>query len=155
MLAYGQMKIFGIQFILPPFIYDYQLKDLDGITLTWAFLGFSSWFSILLGIFELVPGLLLLFNRTKLLGSILLLPVLLAVFLVNNAHGFLPHMRVLTGILLLMNLALLLRDYRLFIRIFQELLTNQPTSKQSEFFVNLILIVLVTFLIIYNFKPFS
>lgn len=56
MLGYGLIKILQIQFILPSHIYDYQLKQLDGVTLTWAFLNFSSWFTILLGLLELIPA---------------------------------------------------------------------------------------------------
>jgi hypothetical protein len=104
MLAYGLIKVFQIQFILPADAYELQLKQLDGVTLTWAFLGFSSWFPILLGVFEIVPAILLLFARTKLLGAILLFPSLLTV-MINNAYGFLPHMRISTGVLLSMNLA--------------------------------------------------
>lgn len=63
MLAYGWIKILGFQFILPADVYEYQLKDLDGITLTWAFLGFSTWFSILLGLAEFIPALLLFLGK--------------------------------------------------------------------------------------------
>ena len=72
----------------------------DKVELTWAFLGFSTWFSILLGFLELVPGFLLLFKRTKFLGAILLFPSLLGVFLVNNAYNFMSHMIIFTGFLL-------------------------------------------------------
>ena len=66
-MAYGMIKILQIQFILPSEVYDYELRKLDGVTMAWAFLGFSSWFSILLGLFELIPGFLLLFRRTKII----------------------------------------------------------------------------------------
>lgn len=152
MLAYGLVKILGMQFILPSSVYEYQLKELDGVTLAWAFLGFSPWFSVMLGFFELVPGVLLLFNRTKLLGAVLLFPIVLTVFLINNAYDFLPHMRVLTGVLLLMNLSLLLYDYKLFIRFSHEILRDQSTIKLIELIINFILIGSITFLIIYNLK---
>jgi len=87
MIVYGLIKILRIQFVLPPDIYRHPLGQLDGVTITWAFLGFTSWFSILLGILELTPGFLLLFRKTNLLGAILLSPILLSVFLINVAYN--------------------------------------------------------------------
>ena len=95
MMAYGFIKIFEIQFLLPSEVFNLELNAIDGVTLTWVFLGFSPWFSILLGTMEFLPALLLLFNRTKLIGIVFLLPSLVVVFLVNNAYGFLLHMRFL------------------------------------------------------------
>lgn len=108
MMVYGIIKLTGIQFVLPPHVYDYPLKELDGVSLTWAFLGFTPWFSFLLGVFETVPAVLLFFNRTKLWGAIFLCPILLAVFLINAAYGFLPYMQLFTGALLLIDILLLL-----------------------------------------------
>ena len=150
MMAYGMIKILQIQFILPSEVYDYELRKLDGVTMAWAFLGFSSWFSILLGLFELIPGFLLLFRRTKLLGAILLFPSLLTVFLINNAYGFLPHMRMFTGVLLLMNLLLLYPSHKLLIRFFKETLYQSPVSF-TEIVINFLILGLVMVLIIYNF----
>ena len=152
MLAYGVIKIVGIQFVLPSVVYEYQLKELDGITLTWAFLGFSSWFSILLGLFESVSALLLLFRSTKLIGAILLFPALLTVSLINNAYGFLLHMRVLTGVLLLMDVSLLWSHRKVFRRAFQEIIQSQSVNKSTEVIINFILVGLVVGFIVYNFK---
>ncbi len=151
MLAYGLIKILGIQFILPAQVYAYQLKELDGVTLTWAFLGFSTWFSSLVGVFELVPALLLLFKKTKLLGALLLFPALLTVFLINNAYGFLPYMRVFTGVLLVIDMILISAHYEKLIQVFKELMQFQPTTKSSELIFNAILVGLVIFSIIYYF----
>lgn len=107
MVAYGLIKILEIQFRLPPSSYEIPLGNLDGVTLTWAFLGYSSWFTILLGVFEFVPGVLLLFRRTKLIAEIILLPILAGIFLVNNAYHFLPYKKLFTGCLFIINILLL------------------------------------------------
>jgi len=151
MAAYGTIKILQIQFILPAEVYRYELQQLDGVLLTWAFLGFSPWFSILLGVFEVIPGILLLFRRTTLLGAILLLPSLLLIFLINNAYGFLPHMRAFTGGLLLLNLLLLLPGYRLFINFIKQIL-GQSSITFIEIIANSILVALMVLLIIYNLQ---
>ena len=147
MIVYGLIKIFQIQFSLPSEVYKYELEQLDGVTLAWAFLGFSSWFSFLLGVFELVPGFLLLFRRTKLLGAILLFPSLLAVFLINNAYNFLPHMRLLTGVLLLLNVLLLFSGYESFVKFIKDIL-SQPAGGLQETVFNTLILGLVTFLIL-------
>ena len=150
MMAYGLVKILQIQFVLPPDVYNSQLNQLDGVTLTWAFLGFSSWFSTLLGAFELVPGFFLLFRKTKLLGIILLLPSLLSVFLVNIAYDFLPYMKVLTGTLLLLDL-MLLYPHRKILSSFVMNLLFLDSVTWKEAILNVLILVLVTFFIIYHF----
>ena len=154
MLAYGWIKIVGLQFILPADVYEYQLKDLDGVTLAWAFLGFSTWFSALLGLAEFIPALLLLFRKTKLIGAILLLPGLLAVFLINNAYEFLLHMRIFTGILLIMDLLLILAHAKEITRSFKRMLQKHHKTKSSELIINLILILLVIILIVFFFNSY-
>lgn len=151
MIAYGLIKIFQIQFALPSEVYNYELKHLDGVTLTWAFLGFSPWFSSLLGFFELVPGFLMLFGRTKLLGAILIFPSLLAVFLVNIAYSFLPHMRMLTGVLLLSNMLLLFSGYKSILSFLRDIL-NQSSGSMKETIFNTVVLCLLTFLIAYYLK---
>lgn len=151
MMAYGLIKIFQIQFVLPPEVYSYELRLVDGVTLTWAFLGFSPWFASVLGFFEVVPGFLLLFGRTKLLGAILIFPLLLAVFLVNNAYNFLPHMRFLTGVLLLLNVLLLFSGYRS-IRSFLKEILSQSSGSIKETIFNTAVLLLITFLVIHYLK---
>lgn len=107
MACYGVIKIFPIQFALPSEVYSLSLGDIDGVTLTWAFFGHSKWFAAVLGVFELIPATLLFFDRTKLIGSILLFPTLSAIALINIAYGFLPHMILFTCILWIVNVALL------------------------------------------------
>ena len=151
MFAYGLIKILQLQFVLPQEAYHIPLNQLDGVTLAWAFLGFSPWLSILLGAFELIPGVLLLFKKTKLLGAILLVPSLVTVFLINIAYNFLPHMKVLTAMLLLMDL-IILYPYRRLLASFLKgiLLHHQLTWK--EMIVNTIIFALATFFILFYFK---
>ncbi|MDQ3394452.1 MAG: hypothetical protein M3512_10130 [Bacteroidota bacterium] len=152
MIAYGLIKILEIQFVLPQSVYDIPLKDLDGVTLVWAFLGFSSWFTVLLGIMEFIPATLVLFRRTKLIGTLLLLPSTFSIFLINNAYEFLPHMRFFTGILLIINLILIALHYKLFIRVLKELIFYNNKGKKIEVTVNILLIFLIVLYIILYLK---
>lgn len=147
MMAYGLIKILQTQFSLPPEVYHYQLEQLDGVTLAWAFLGFSFWFSTFLGVFELVPGFLLLFRRTSLLGAILLFPSLLMVFLVNNAYHFLPGMRIFTGVLLLLDVLLLISGYKCFFEFLRNIL-GQSSFTAKEVIINAIILGLLIILLV-------
>lgn len=151
MVAYGLIKILGIQFPSTR-LYTNPLNEVDGVTLTWFFLGYSTWFVTLLGLFELVPAVLLLFRKTKLVGATLLFPVLLNVFLINNAYGFLPSMRVFTGVLLAIDLVLILVHYKLFITFYKELIHHQSTTQWPEIVINCTIVGLVIFLVVYKFK---
>jgi uncharacterized membrane protein YphA (DoxX/SURF4 family) len=86
MIPYGLTKIMRTQFVTGPQTWNRPLEELSGIELTWAFLGHSPWFTVLLGFLELIPALLLLFRRTTLLGAILMLPMTLNVLLINYAY---------------------------------------------------------------------
>jgi uncharacterized membrane protein YphA (DoxX/SURF4 family) len=86
MIAYGLTKIMRTQVVLIPFsLWERPLEFVSGKSLAWAFLGYSQWFQVLLGILEFVPGLLLLFRRTTFFGSLVLLPVTMNVYLINKA----------------------------------------------------------------------
>jgi hypothetical protein len=152
MIFYGLLKIFQLQFVLPAPVFESSLKELDGVTLTWAFLGHSSWFSILLGIFEFLPGLLLLFRKTSFLGSILIFPLVLSVFLININYGFLPFMQLFTGILLLIDLGLLLIKKDLLKKIMLEIIQQEPTKRSAiEFIFNTFIIGSILLIIIFSF----
>lgn len=148
MMGYGLIKIFRMQFALPAEIYDYPLRHLDGVTITWAFLGFSPWFSVFLGVLELIPGFLLLFRKTYILGAILLLPSLFAVFMINNAYDFWPHMRVFTGLLLVFNLTLLFPRRKLLYDFFKSI-ANESSGKKNEAVINVLILCLLTFLVVF------
>jgi hypothetical protein len=113
MVTYAITKIMKTQFVLTPTaMWQLPLEQVSGKKLTWAFLGYSGWFEILLGFFELIPALLLLFRRTTLAGAVLLLPVSLNVYLINIALNLWSETKILSLILLLLNIAILLFEWR-------------------------------------------
>lgn len=83
MFAYGISKIAYKQFELNYSAMDTLLRDVSDSDLVWYFYGRSNVQTLLLGLAEIIPCILLLFRRTTLLGAVLLLPVLLGVVLVN------------------------------------------------------------------------
>jgi uncharacterized membrane protein YphA (DoxX/SURF4 family) len=80
MLPYGISKLCDFQFQAGASNYAQPLGEIPGTILTWAFLGYSPVFQFLMGAFETVPAIMLLFARTQRLGALLLFPVLLNVW---------------------------------------------------------------------------
>ncbi len=117
-LIYGISKLSNYQFQVSAWDYDQPLIRASGSMLTWAFLGYQPWFQFLLGVFETMPGLLLLSRRTWRLGALMLFPVLLNVVLMNFAMELWLNTRIISSVLLLLNLILLACDlpmYRAFL----------------------------------------
>jgi hypothetical protein len=83
MFYYGYSKMHSKFFEITYLAQDSKLADIDGFFLTWYYYGRSNSFEFLIGLSELVPAIFLLFRRTSFIGSILLLPVAINVFLVN------------------------------------------------------------------------
>ena len=147
MLPYGLTKIMRTQFVVLPFHeWAKPLGDISGVTLTWAFLGYSPWFTVLLGLLETIPAVLLLFRKTKLLGALLLFPVILNVFLINVALDLWSGTQKISAVLLAMNMVLLLFHYPLLRTTFIRMLSQASLAKGKgplEILVNIVLVGVV------------
>lgn len=150
MFPYGLTKIFRTQFVLTGFTWaqSQSIENMPGTTLAWAFLGHSAWFQILLGFLELIPALLLLFRRTTLLGATLMLPVTLNVWLINHALDLWMGTRLISGILLVLNILVLIFEWSKIRTIFLLMIGKGMRFRFTtpEVAINLILITLVGFL---------
>jgi uncharacterized membrane protein YphA (DoxX/SURF4 family) len=130
-LTYGISKLLNLQFQVSSWTYAHPLIKTSGSMLTWAFLGYQPWFQFLLGVFETVPGLLLLSRRTWRLGALLLFPVLLNVVLINYALELWRDTRIISSVLLLLNLFLLACDLPMY-RSFLAAMLPAPTPFQNR-----------------------
>jgi hypothetical protein len=78
--VYGLGKIAGGQFYrrgrLPAEVASLRLGEAAGFELAWTFMGHSFAYILFIGLAEVVGAWLLLWNRTKLLGVAILLPVM-------------------------------------------------------------------------------
>lgn len=156
MLPYALTKLLRTQFVILPFHeWSVPLKDLSGVTLTWAFLGYSKWFTILLGVLELLPAVLLLFRKTRLLGAILLLPVVLNVFLINIALDLWQNTQLISGIFLILNILILLLNHSIFIDFVKRIFKTGSIKKLGvEVVINIILIGAVSSLFVGDFVQY-
>lgn len=66
---------------------DKTLSQLTGMELMWAFYGYSKSFALLLGVFEITGGMLLLFPKTRIVGSLLITSILVNVILQDVFYG--------------------------------------------------------------------
>nr|WP_315423560.1 hypothetical protein [uncultured Pedobacter sp.] len=113
MFAYSLNKILKTQFALPGFVWT-EMQTLENIAskrLAWVFLGYSTWFQVLLGVLELLPALLVLFRRTTLLGAILMLPMTAGVVLINFALDLWDETKILSLMLIFLNLVILIFEW--------------------------------------------
>ena len=85
--TYGSGKILGGQFYrtgkIPEEIATTPLKDVGSFDLAWTFFGYSEIYILFIGLSQLFGAFLLLFNKTKLLGVAILIPILLNIIVVD------------------------------------------------------------------------
>jgi hypothetical protein len=128
-LVYGAIKLRGGQFVYADFRID--SRTTDGPTLVWCFFGYSPVYGRLVGLAECVPGLLLLFSRTRTLGAACLLPVTLNITVLDFCFRFTwvkYFSLVLTGLCLL----LLAADYRKLWHLLREDRHPQPAAPAED-----------------------
>ena len=82
---YALSKIFGGQFYmkgkLPAEIANTTLGEASGFSLAWTFMGHSYWYILFVGIAQLVGAWFLLWNKTKLLGVLILIPIMVNIII--------------------------------------------------------------------------
>ena len=151
MLTYAITKILRTQFVVLPFaVWERTLESLSGKNIAWAFLGYSPWFQILLGVLEFIPSILLLFRRTTLLGAILLLPMTLNVFLINHALDLWDATKQIALILLILNCLVILFYWETVAIVFNKIIRKTVSFKFTalEIALNIIIVTIVSYFIV-------
>jgi uncharacterized membrane protein YphA (DoxX/SURF4 family) len=92
-IFYGVVKLLGGQFYHGDFVID--SRTTHGPELVWAFFGYSPIYGRLLGLAELIPGVMLLIPRAQFLGALLLFPVTLNITLMDFCFQF-PSVKYLS-----------------------------------------------------------
>ena len=82
---YGLSKILGGQFYmkgkLPAEIANTTLGDASSFSLAWTFMGHSYFYILFVGITQLIGAWFLLWNKTKLIGVLILMPIMLNIII--------------------------------------------------------------------------
>jgi hypothetical protein len=81
--CYAIAKILNIQFGGNQPYLNKKISELKGQDLVWAFYGHSQTYEVLIGVAELLAVFLLIYNRTKILGMFVLLPILLNIVFID------------------------------------------------------------------------
>jgi hypothetical protein len=150
--TYGFAKILGTQFQTAHYQQDVLLGNASGFTLTWYYFGYSYINACIIAAAQIGGAILLLFRRTVLLGSIMLLPVMINIMLINIfyniAIGAFANSVVFTiGLLFLIS-----RYWQQLKAVFLQLQSNLPVIKLGWFkYVVKALPVVLSFLLIESF----
>lgn len=106
--VYGLGKIAGNQFYrkghLPPEIAEQKLGDVSSFDLAWTFFGHSTAYILFIGMTQLLGAWLLLWNRTKMIGIAILIPVMLNIVVLDalfEVEGAIISAAIYLGLLLL------------------------------------------------------
>ena len=77
---YALSKLFGGQFYmkgkLPAEVAQTTLGEASGFSLAWTFMGHSYFYILFVGLFQLLGAWLLLWNKAKLIGVMILIPIM-------------------------------------------------------------------------------
>ncbi len=106
----GVSKLLDTQFNLPEYVKDTPIIDLHPFHLTWYYFGYSQGFQNVVGLSQIIGSLLLLTRRTRLLGAVILFPVVLNILMVNIYFRINPNALIDISILTLCVMYLLLLD---------------------------------------------
>ncbi len=100
MINYGWSKLTLSQFMVhDPAILNLPIKDVDSFYVAWHLFGRSTFFNVATGLLEIIGGLLLIFNRTTLIGALLVLSILGQILIIDisfttGIHGMALPVRI-------------------------------------------------------------
>lgn len=80
---FGIQKLQKLQMIIPLGKLDEPFSSLSGYDLVWAFFHFSYGFTAVVALLQIIAAALILFSRTRLLGSLIALPMLIFISLMD------------------------------------------------------------------------
>ncbi len=160
LLIYGCNKLFKYQFFFPePNTLFTPLGQLSPDILYWSSMGSSHSYSIFAGLIEILPALLLLFGKTRMLGALIALGVLINVMMINIGFGI--EVKTYTSFLILLCIILIQphfkRLYAFFISNTTPLTADEKPSFSSIHFKKvqpIIQFIVITFIFLEAFLPY-
>jgi len=146
-MGYGFAKLNGSQFEIIDSQLDRPMGQVSGFWLTWYYFGYSPVYGNLLGVAQIAAGILLIFRKTALLGSVLLLPIISNIVLVNLFYGIDPG-ALIVALLLFFGVLLIVAFHieellELFWRRQNRILPDKPASRRRTFAINTVRVLLI------------
>lgn len=150
LFGYSIAKILNVQFSNNrDFYLSKRVADLTGKDLVWVFYGYSREYEFCIGIIQLFSVILLFFDRTKILGMLILIPLFLNIFLIDLFYSV--HALYIVEYYFLLLIILILINQAEIIYIFKRLLSknNSYNLIQRNYFnyVFIIIGIIILFLI--------
>ncbi|APD07397.1 uncharacterized protein UJ101_01890 [Flavobacteriaceae bacterium UJ101] len=108
MFKYGYVKFGGHQFAYGKQLYDKTLNEISGFDLMWVFFSYSDTLTAIIGCLQILGGFLLLFNKTKLIGVVILFPILLNILLIDYFYGLPGILQALVNVVFYLLVLLLI-----------------------------------------------
>ena len=134
--AYGIGKVVGAQFYtasgMPDGLALIPIGQVPDFDLAWVFMGRSYGYMLFIGLAEVIGAVLLLFNKTKLIGTLVLIPIMVNVIVFDIF--FLDEYGALAGatLYLFMLITILFINKEKLIVIFNDLINNKKLPKTSS-----------------------
>jgi hypothetical protein len=145
LLAYSMAKIFNVQFgnIYKSYL-NKKVSELSGQDLAWVFFGYSHTYEIIIGVIQLLAILLLINNKTKMLGMMLLFPILLNILFIDIFYDVIALYIVVYYIILLSILFFINRNhvFKIFQAIFQKQTQSLKPNLLNFFYIIIGVIIL-------------
>ncbi|MCZ6595682.1 MAG: hypothetical protein O6943_12325 [Bacteroidetes bacterium] len=132
---YAISKIFGGQFYmkgkLPTEIANTTLGEASSFSLAWTFMGHSYFYILFVGFTQLIGAWFLLWNKTKLIGVLILIPIMANIIIFDII--FLDVYPALANaiIVFLMLLLIIFFNKEIIIEAYQRLINSPKNSKVS------------------------
>lgn len=158
MINYGWAKLTLNQFgVYDTSILEKPIKNIDSFYVAWHLYGRSTFFNVSTGILEIVGGILLIFNRTLLIGALLVLSILAQILIIDisfttGVQGFSLPIRI--GGMIIANLLILYYYKEKVIVVWNNLTKGISTKFKYKWWVFLILPV-IGFLMDFIFATLS
>jgi hypothetical protein len=156
---YAVGKMAGGQFYakgkLPAQVASQTIPDLSGFELAWTFFGYSYEYVLFIGVSQLVGGLLLLWDKTKLIGVAVLVPILLNIIVVDIFFQISAGALFSAIFYFVCLMIILFLNHEKIIAVVQALLAGTPTSTFStqKLVINT-LITAIAIVALYNMELF-
>jgi hypothetical protein len=152
---YGLGKILGGQFYTPTSIPDeiaiIPIGQVPDFELAWTFMGRSFGYILFIGLAEIIGACLLLFNKTKLIGTLILIPIMVNVIVFDifflDEYGALGS----ATLYLLMLLTILIINKEKMSNILKELVSTKvplkiPSKEKTLKYLIVIAIIVLIFI---------
>src|SRR5262249_26281175 len=132
MIIYGMAKVIPNQFgVLAPDVLTTMVGELSRMEMLWTFMAASPSYTIFTGAAEVLGGLLLTCRRTRLLGALLVIAVMVNVVMLNFCYDVPVKMQA--SHLLAMTLFVAAADLKRLIDFFVLGRSPQPASERPLF----------------------